>query len=73
MRLEARECIRQEKRARALSARAALQQHRERAREDAEREKAAVRREKERRKVQQVRAKRRALLKHRIKQKLGLA
>jgi hypothetical protein len=73
VRLEARERIRQEKGARALSARAALQQHRERAREDAEREKAAVRREKERRKVQQVRAKRRALLKHRIKQKLGLA
>jgi hypothetical protein len=71
--IEVRDRERREKTERAQQAREALQRDRERERLASEREKAALKREKERRKLQHGRAKRRALLKQRIKQKLGLA
>jgi hypothetical protein len=70
---EARARERRDKAAEAERARQALVADRERARLQAEREKAAVKREKARQKAHHERSKRRAVLKRRIKEKLGLA
>jgi hypothetical protein len=68
-----RERERRDKAAEALRAQQARLDERERARAHAEREKSALKREKVRQKAHHERAKRRAVLKRRIKEKLGLA
>jgi hypothetical protein len=70
---DVRERQRREKAAEAERAEQARLAERERARAEAERQKAALKREKARLKAQHERVKRRAVLKRRIKEKLGLA
>jgi hypothetical protein len=70
---EARERERRDKASEAERARQEVVAQRERTRLQAEREKAALKREKARHKAQHERTKRRAVLKRRIKEKLGLA
>lgn len=70
---DARERERRDKASEAERARQAVAAERERTRLQAEREKAALKREKVRQKAQHERTKRRAVLKRRIKEKLGLA
>jgi hypothetical protein len=70
---EARDRQRREKAAEAARAQQARIDERERARAQAEREKGLLKREKAREKAHKERVKRRAVLKQRIKEKLGLA